>query len=102
VRVVAARESLGRHLAHEETEAIALMQRVMTAAEWEELDEHFKEALTLRDLPRLVPWALVGVPAAVREQVFDRPGGALHRLVWRLTRRRFDRFEAKAFRYLAR
>ena len=102
VRVVAARESLGRHLAHEETEAIALMQRVMTAAEWEELDEHFKEALTLKDLPNLVPWALLGVPAAVREDLFARPGGSLHRLVWWLTRRRFDRFEARAFRYLPR
>ena len=78
------------------------MQRVMSAAEWEELDEHFKKALTVRDLPKLVPWALLGVPAAAREQVFARPGGSLHRLVWRLTRHRFDRFEARAFRYLAR
>jgi len=100
VRVVAARESLGRHLAHEETEAIALMQRVMTGEEWEQLDEHFKEALTLRDLPRLVPWALLEVPPSVREQVFARPGGFLHRVVWVLTRRAFNRYEARAFRYL--
>lgn len=100
VRVVAARESLGRHLAHEETDAIAMMQRVMTGAEWEAIDEHFKKALTLKDLPRIVPWALVQVPAGVREEIFARPGGTAHRVAWWLSRRWFGRWDARAFRYL--
>ena len=75
-----------------------MMQRVMTGAEWEAIDEHFKEALTLKDLPRIVPWALLQVPAAVREVIFARPGGTPHRVIWWLTRRRFDRGEARAFR----
>ena len=43
VRLCAGKESLARHLAHEETEAIALIQQVMTDAEWRQLEEdHFK------------------------------------------------------------
>jgi len=34
VRTAAAREQLGSHLAHEETEALALAQRVLAPAEW--------------------------------------------------------------------
>ena len=39
VRLCAARESLGRHLQHEETEAIAIIQRVLTHEEWEQIEE---------------------------------------------------------------
>ena len=48
VRLVAGRESLARHLAHEETDAIALIQQVMTDADWTRLEaEHFTPKLTL-------------------------------------------------------
>lgn len=100
VRVVATRDSLGRHLAHEETEAIALIQALMTHAEWLELDEkHFKdEKLTLGKVVRIVPWAAYDVPREARDRVLAE-AGLPFRLVWLLTRRGFARREARAFAY---
>lgn len=101
VRVVAARDSLGRHLAHEETEAIALIQELMTQEEWLELDEkHFKDQkLTLGKVLRIVPWAAYDVPRDVRSRVLDEAGLGF-RIVWLLTRRRFARREQEAFAWI--
>jgi iron-sulfur cluster repair protein YtfE (RIC family) len=99
VRLTSARESLGRHLQHEETEAIAIIQTVMTNAEWLSVDEHFKEGLTLGRLLRVVPWAMHRVPAEAQELIFAE-SGRLHRALWLLTRRSFARREARAFRHL--
>jgi type IV secretory pathway VirJ component len=99
VRLVAAKESLARHLAHEETEAITLIQSCMTHAEWEELDARLRATLTLGKLVRLVPWALHQVPAPVLERILAMPGGTAHRAMWWLTRTRFERLERQAFRY---
>jgi iron-sulfur cluster repair protein YtfE (RIC family) len=98
VRLVAAREALGRHLQHEETEAIALLQRVMTDEEWHAIDENFKRGVPFGRLVQLVPWVMHSVPDEVREQVFAG-SGPLHRTLWRLTRRRFERGETVTFRY---
>lgn len=99
VRLAAARESLARHLQHEETEAIALLQRVMTQQEWESVDEHFKKGVPPSRLVALVPWVMHRVPAEVQERLFDQTG-VLHRLLWLATRRRFERQDALAFRYV--
>ena len=99
VRLTAVRESLGRHLAHEETETIALIQSVMTQADWEEVDRHFQEGLTFGALLKAVPWALHKVPAGIREELFAETGG-LHRLLWVLTRPGFERLDRRAFRHL--
>lgn len=98
VRVVAARDGLGRHLAHEETEAIALIQSLMTHQEWLELDaKHFKgDNLTLSRVLRIVPWAAYDVPREARDRVLAE-AGLPFRVVWLLTRRRFARREARAF-----
>ena len=97
VRLTATREALSRHLQHEEAEAIALLQRVLTHEEWEEIDAHFKEHLSTRLLLRMVPWALHEVPREVREQVLSMPGGFGFRVVWLLSRGRFARRERRAF-----
>jgi iron-sulfur cluster repair protein YtfE (RIC family) len=99
VRLVAAKEHLARHLAHEETDTIALMQRVMTDEEWRAIDEHFKEGVSFRRVLRLVPWVLHELPTEVREALFAEPGGAAHRVVWLLTRGRFERQHRRAFRH---
>lgn len=98
VRVVAARDALARHLAHEETDAIALIQALMTQEEWLELDEkHFKdEKLTLSKVARIVPWAAYDVPREARDRVFAE-AGLPFRVVWLLTRRGFAKREARAF-----
>jgi hypothetical protein len=100
VRLVAAREGLGRHLDHEETETIALVQRLLTPQEYDEIDEHFKKTLTPRRLFRLVPWALVGVPTDVREMLFRREGGTAHRVAWLVSRGSFARLHRAAFAHL--
>ena len=98
VRLVAARESLGRHLAHEETDAMRILQAHFVQADWDELDEKFQEGITFGKVVALVPWAISEVPASALTDLFARTGG-VHRLIWRLTRRRFARQEARAFRY---
>ena len=100
VRLAATRECLARHLRHEETGAIPILQRVCTQADWDRLDEeHFKGDLTPAKVLRVVPWAAYGVPREVLDGVFGKtePG---FRLVWLLTRRRFARRQARAFRHL--
>ena len=101
VRVTAARESLGRHLRHEETEAIAILQRVLTQAEWDHIDEeHFKnDAMPFRRIVGLVPWVAYGVPPEQHDRIFAAVGGPF-KLIWLLTRGRFARAEARTFRYV--
>ena len=102
VRLASARERLAEHLRHEETEAIAIIQRVLTAEEWQRLDEEeLKASIPFTQLLALVPWAVHEVPAATREQLFAQPGGTIHRVLWLLTRGRFRRREHVAFRHLA-
>ena len=99
VRLTAVREALGRHLHHEESETILLMQQVLTAAEWEEIDAHFKEGLSLGTLLNSVPWLMHQVPARARGHVFARTGRA-YRVLLAITRPRFERLHRTAFRYL--
>ena len=98
VRLCAVREALGRHLRHEESETIALLQRVMTQEEWEEVDKGFAKGISFPFLLRTIPWVMHQVPFEAREHVFAASGVA-HRVLWRLTRPRFERLQARAFRY---
>jgi|SRR5689334_6836662 len=101
-RLVAARESLAHHLEHEETGAIPIIQRVMSNEDWLQLEEeHFKKGMSFGLLLKAVPWAIKEMPAPVREGLFAQPGGRMHQLLWRLTRRGFERREQVAFRYVA-
>ena len=99
VRLVATRDGLARHLAHEETDAMAILQRVMTQEEWTALDEEFfKQDLEFRQVVALVPWAAYGLPRDVLGRVFAEAGLGF-RLVWLATRRRFAVREERTFRY---
>lgn len=100
VRLVAARESLGRHLHHEETEALPLVQRLMSQAEWDHMDEeHFKKGLGLTQILRILPWATYGLPAHVRDRLLRESGWAF-KLMWLLTRRGFERREQTALAHV--
>lgn len=102
IRLTAAKSSLGRHLEHEETQAIAIVQQVMTDQEWTQLEEeHFRSGLRPAEVMGLVPWAMHQVPAPLRRTVFGRSGRP-HHLMWLLTRRRFEQRERVAFAYLDR
>jgi iron-sulfur cluster repair protein YtfE (RIC family) len=100
VRLCAARESLGRHLQHEETEAIAIIQQVLTQQEWEDIEAtHFRADLPFAKVLAIVPWCAHGVPGPLRRAVFAKTGRPNH-ILWLLTRRGFERREALAFRYV--
>ncbi len=98
VRIAAARESLRRHLAHEETDAIAIIQRVVTLEDWARVEKAIDGRGSLRAAVRLVPWIAHDVPREPLERVFAEVGGPF-RLMWLLTRRGFARRESQAFRY---
>lgn len=101
VRVVALGEHLARHLAHEERDALVLVQRYLVQDDWDRLEkEHFKPAHGPRDLPFLAAWVLYQLPAEHLAQVRDSMAGRPMELVWRLFwRRPFERRERIAFRY---
>lgn len=103
VRVTAARESLRRHLAHEETDAIAIIQRLLSAEDWARIEEEHAGAkgTPLAKVARLVPWVAYGVPRSALDRVFDEPGGRGFKVIWWCTRRRFARRHARTFRFAA-
>lgn len=98
--VAAARESLHRHLAHEETEAMALVQKHLTTSSWDAMaKEHFAKGQSLAQLRETLPWATHELPEAELQGLLAQ-AGAPFRLVLRLTRGRFARREARATRHL--
>jgi len=100
VRLCAAKESLAQHLRHEETEAIAIIQQVLTNEDWERLEqEHFRKGVPFSLVLRIVPWAAHEVPGPLRRQVFAG-AGKVNELLWRLTRAGFERRERVAFRHV--
>jgi hemerythrin-like domain-containing protein len=98
VRVCAARESLRRHLAHEETDAIAIIQRLVSAGRWEAIEKEIARDASLTYATRVVPWAAHDVPRETLERLFadvETP----FKVIWRFTRRGFARREERTFRY---
>jgi hypothetical protein len=99
VRTAAAREQLGRHLAHEETDALALAQRVLAPAEWNAVLAAFNAGLGLRELSFLVPWVLYELPRPAARRITcgkDRVLAVLNVVF----RRRWLRRERIAFRHV--
>jgi hemerythrin-like domain-containing protein len=101
VRLAAARAQLGEHLRHEETEAIAIIQRRLSGPEWHQIEEEsFKHDIAPRTLLKLVPWVAEGVPDDVRRGVFAAPGGRVNQALWLLTRGGFRRRQRRALAYV--
>jgi hypothetical protein len=100
VRTAAARDDLGRHLEHEETRALALVQRHLTQQDWHRMEqEHFTgRRMPLATTLFLVPWVCDGVPAPVRRRAFAEAGRAFL-VVDRLSRPRYERQSRRAFAY---
>lgn len=98
VHVTTARELLADHLRHEETEAIGLIQRLMTVQEWADAEAYAGKGVSLGQVAALVPWSVHGLAADLRARVVgDSP--LAFRVVLRLFDRRFQRRERVAFRY---
>ena len=99
-QLTAARDTLLAHMGHEETEAMALVQKHLTQAEWDHVvEESFDKSLPARQLLAVVPWVAHELPGHALEQVLAEAGLPM-RLVWVATRRRFARLEARATRHL--
>jgi hypothetical protein len=101
VRMVAARERLLRHLAHEECDALALVQGHLTPAEWERITKvFFERPKSPREVATLVAWVLHDLPESAATRLLS--GAASVRVLWRLVLcRPFARRERRAFRYAA-
>jgi hemerythrin-like domain-containing protein len=98
VRMTSARGLLEAHLAHEETEALPILQRTMTVAEFAASEKAAGKAYPLSSVPFLVPWVLDGLPGTQGYEFIAAQGRA-YAVLHRLTRRRFERGERAAFRY---
>jgi hemerythrin-like domain-containing protein len=101
VRLAETRELLDHHLRHEESGAMAILQRHMTQEEWHALEEeHFGESKKdLRYLTYACNWLAEDLSPAVMDGIFAKVGQAFRVVMW-AGRRKFRRLESSAFRYL--
>jgi hypothetical protein len=99
--LAAATEHLSAHLAHEEGEAMTLVQRHLTQADWERITaEHFVAPLSPRELLQVAAWLLHELPHAAVARLRAEAKGPVLVAAWRLfLRRPFERRERRAFRY---
>ena len=98
-RLEETRDSLAAHLAHEETSAMAILQRHMTPSDWERIErEHFKADEHPVALKFMLPWLAEEVPPRKLDEVFAGRGQAF-RALWWLTRGAFRRAELRTFRF---
>jgi hemerythrin-like domain-containing protein len=99
VRMAATRDTLGRHLEHEETQALVILQRHSTTADWHRIEkEEIGSHKIAVPMPFLVGWCAEEVPAKELNEIFGTVGTPF-KVLWLLTRRGFRRGERKAFRY---
>lgn len=98
VRITDLRAGLLDHLRHEETGALPLIQVLLSADEFDACEKAAAKAYPLRRVPFILPWAMAGLPDEVVTRFL---GGAAPQFkhVLRLLRPRFERGEARAFRY---
>jgi hemerythrin-like domain-containing protein len=94
----AARDTLSDHMGHEETEALPMVQQLLSAEGWERVEKAAGSGKSVTDLLFLVPWVADGLTPEQLESAF-RSVGQAPRVILALTRRRYARHEAVAFRY---
>nr|WP_062339917.1 hemerythrin domain-containing protein [Herbidospora sakaeratensis] len=92
------RDLLEEHLAHEETEALPLIQRHLSLAAWQDSEKAAQAEFKLADLGFTLPWTALEVPPdTFRAALAD--AGPMLRLLLALTRGRFLREHRAAFRW---
>ena len=78
-------EVLGRHLEHEEEEALPLIQSVMTQQDWRAFGRAMARRQGVRGVANWIPWITDGMPQAERREFlarFPAPLRLLNRLLW--------------------
>ena len=98
IRLAGLREVLDGHLRHEETVVLPLVQRVMTAEEYQRVEKAVGSSYPLREVPFLIGWAMAGLPEDARKAMIALAGPP-YRVLHAVVRRRFEHAEARAFRY---
>lgn len=99
IRLACARESLHEHLAHEEGQALPMLQRTLSVAENEAFEGAAQKGYPLRMVPFLLCWAMDELPDEARRRIVaDAPPG--YGLLHRLLRGRYQHREREAFRYV--
>ena len=99
VHVTATRSALLEHLAHEETEALPLLQRTLSVEENSAFEAAAQRAYPISMLPFLLPWVSAGLPEDVRKRIVEDAGPA-YSVLLRLFRGRWEKAERKAFKYV--
>ncbi|WP_051276462.1 hemerythrin domain-containing protein [Marmoricola sp. URHB0036] len=99
IRLAAVHDSLQEHLAHEEGQALPMLQRTLSVEENQSFEEAVAQAYPLRVVPFVMCWALHELPEEGRQRLLAQtPPG--YGLVHRMLRGRFERRERLAFRYV--
>lgn len=96
VRMAAARDGLGRHMAHEEQSALPLVQRYLTPGDWAAMEKASPKEKP-GELAFIVPWVLHEMPTHALPRVKEFGGPMLIGL-GRVFRSSFERKERRAFR----
>ena len=76
---------LGRHLEHEEDEALPLIQSVMTPRDWRAFGRAMARRQGVRGASNWIPWVTEGMPQPERRRFlakFPAPLRLVNRLVW--------------------
>jgi hypothetical protein len=97
--VHATHASVYGHLAHEESEALPILQRHLSDKGWTKAERKAKGAKSPRTIAFLVPWLADGLPMPVFSQAFGSAAPAL-KAVLSMTRSRYERDEWMAFRHI--
>ena len=99
-RLAAARDTLLAHMGHEESEAMALVQKYMTQADWDHVVENnFDQKVAPRLLLAAVPWIAHELPRDAADALLAEAGTPM-RLIWLATRRRFERLDERCTRHV--
>jgi len=99
-RLASGREALLAHMAHEETEAMALVQKYMTQQDWDHVVENnFDKKVEPRLMLAAVPWIGHELPRSAVDELLAEAGLPM-KVIWLATRRRFERLDAVATRHV--
>jgi hypothetical protein len=93
------RERLSAHLGHEERDALPLVQRFLSAADWARMDKQIGSGYPAKLIPFTLAWVMHDLPAEGRTAAATFLGRPASTLWWLAFRRPFERTERAAFRY---
>lgn len=96
--VAETRDVLAAHLRHEETGALPIVQRLLSQEGWDRVEEAAGSGTSFRRMRFVVPWVADGLTPEQLDTAFATVGNGF-RVLLRLTRGRYARETALAFRF---